>query len=68
MVFKETDSGPFWMSREEQENTRHDKIIQDKTKIQTLRKEELKKLLEEKGLPTKGTAKDLIKRAEEWYL
>jgi len=59
------DNGPFWMSREEQENTRHDKTIQDKTKTRTLRKEELKKLLQEKGLPTTGTAKDMIKRAEE---
>jgi len=65
MVFKETDDGPFWMSTEQRENTRLDKEVQDKVKTRTLRKEELKKLLEEKGLPVRGTAKDLIKRAEE---
>jgi hypothetical protein len=27
MVFKETDEGEFWMNKEEQENSRHDKII-----------------------------------------
>jgi hypothetical protein len=55
MVFKDTDNGPFWMSRAEQEKTRHNKIIQDKTKT-------VKTLLQEKGLPTTGTAKDLIRR------
>ena len=65
MVFLETDDGSFWMSSEERENTRLDKQIQDKVKVRTLRKEELKKLLEEKGLPVRGTVKDLIKRAEE---
>ncbi len=65
MVFLETDDGPFWMSSEERENTRLDKQIQDKVKVRTLQKDELKKLLEEKGLPVRGTAKDLIKRAEE---
>ena len=59
MIFLETDDGPFWMSSEERENTRLDKQIQDKVKVRTLRKDELKKLLEEKGLPVRGTAKDL---------
>jgi hypothetical protein len=40
-------------------------IIPDKTKTQTLWKEEQKMLLQEKGLPTTGTAKDLIRRAKE---
>jgi hypothetical protein len=48
MVFKDTDNGPFWMSREEQENTRHDKVIQDKTKMRTLWKDQLKKLCKKK--------------------
>jgi hypothetical protein len=65
MVFQDTDDGPFWMSTEERENTRLDKQVQDKVKTRTLRKDELKKLLEEKGLPVRGIAKDLIKRAEE---
>jgi len=65
MVFQDTDDGPFWMSTEECENTRLDKQVQDKVKTRTLQKDELKKLLEEKGLPVRGTAKDLIKRAEE---
>jgi len=57
MVFKDTDNGPFWMSREEQENTRHDKVIRDKTKMRTLWKDQLKKTLQEKGLPTTGIAR-----------
>jgi hypothetical protein len=65
MVFQDTDDGPLWMSTEEPENTRLDKQVQDKVKTRTLQKDELKKLLEEKGLPVRGTAKDLIKRAEE---
>jgi hypothetical protein len=48
MVLKDTDNGPFWMSREEQENTRHDKVIQDKTKMRTLWKDQLKKLCKKK--------------------
>jgi hypothetical protein len=43
MVFKEDDDGPFWISKEEKENTRHQKIIQGKSKTRTLRNEELKK-------------------------
>jgi DNA topoisomerase IA len=53
------------MSTEEHENTRLDKQVQDIVKTRTVQKDELKKLLEEKGLPVRGTAKDLIKRAEE---
>ncbi len=53
MVFKETDEGPFWMKKTEQENSRHDKIILGKSKTRTFRKEELKKLLEAKGLQQK---------------
>jgi hypothetical protein len=64
MVFQDTDDA-FWMSTEECENTRLDKQVQDKVKTRTLQKDELKKRLEEKGLPVRGTAKDLIKRAEE---
>jgi hypothetical protein len=62
---KETDEGPFWMNKEQQENSRHDKIILGKSKTRMLRKEELKKLLEAKRLSAKGTANDMIKQAEE---
>jgi hypothetical protein len=65
MIFKEDDNGTFCMSKEQKENTRHNRIIQEKSKTRTLRKEELKKLLEAKGLSTKRTAKEMIKRAEE---
>jgi hypothetical protein len=34
-------------------------------KTRTLKKEELKELLEAKGLPAKGMAKDMIKQVEE---
>ncbi len=64
MIFQEDDDGSFWMSKEEKENTRQNKIIQGKSKTRALRKEELKELLEAKGLSTKGTAKDMIKRAK----
>ncbi len=65
MVLKEMDDGHFWMSSEEYKNTRLDKQKQDKFKPRTLQKEELQKLLKKKGLPVRGPAKDLIKRAEE---
>ncbi len=44
MVFKDRDNGPFWMSREEQENTRHDKTIQDKTKTRTFTEKRAEKV------------------------
>jgi hypothetical protein len=56
MVFQD---GPFWVSTGECKNTRLDKQVQDKVKTRTLQKEELKKLLEEKGLPARGISKGL---------
>jgi hypothetical protein len=57
MVFKSTDEGPFWMKRDEQEKTWYDQIVAGQTKTRTLRKAELKVLLEAKNIPAKGTAK-----------
>jgi hypothetical protein len=54
MVFKDTDNGPFWMSRAEQEKTSHNKIIQDKTKTQTLRR------AEENGICSKVTSAKVV--------
>jgi hypothetical protein len=65
MVFNEADDGPFWMTREEQENKRHDKTINDQSTSRTLRKGELKVILAEKNISTKGTSKELLKRAQE---
>jgi hypothetical protein len=65
MIFNEADNGPFWMTREEQENKRHDKTIQDQSTSRMLRKGELKVILAEKNLSTKGTSKELLKRAQE---
>ena len=48
LFFKPTDDGPFWMSREQQEKTWHDQVIQGQTRTRTLKKAEMKKLLEEK--------------------
>jgi hypothetical protein len=39
LVFKSTDDGPFWMSREEREKTRHDQVIQGQTRTRTLKKQ-----------------------------
>jgi hypothetical protein len=65
MVFKSTDEGPFWMTRDEQEKTRHDQLVAGQTKTRTLRKAELKALLEAKNIPVKGTAKELTKLCED---
>jgi len=65
LVFKSTDDGPFWMSREEREKTRHDQVIQGQTRTRTLKKTEMKKLLEEKNIPARGTAKELAKLCED---
>jgi hypothetical protein len=65
MVFKSTDEGPFWMTRDEQEKTRHDQLVAGQTKTRTLRKAELKALLEAKNIPEKGTAKELTKLCED---
>ncbi len=51
------------MSREEQEKTRYDEIIQDKTKTQTLRKEELKRALQEKRFTNKRHGKGFDKKS-----
>jgi hypothetical protein len=53
------------MNKEQQENSRQNTIILGKSKTRTLRKEELKKMLEVKGLSAKGMAKDMIKQALE---
>jgi hypothetical protein len=65
LVFKSTDDGPFWMSREERKKTQHDQVIQGQTRTRTLKKTEMKKLLEEKNIPARGTAKELAKLCED---
>ncbi len=65
MGFKLTDEGPFWITRDEQEKTLHDQIVAGQTKTRTLRKAELKALLEAKNIPVKGTAKELTKLCED---
>jgi hypothetical protein len=65
MVFQDIDNRPFRSSSEECENARLDKQVQDKVETRTLQKDKLKKLLEEKGLSVRGTAKDLIERADK---
>jgi hypothetical protein len=57
MIFKEDDVGLYWMRKEEKENTRHNKIIKGKSKTRTLRKEELRKLVEANGVLTKELQK-----------
>jgi hypothetical protein len=65
MVFKATDEGPFWMSPEEREEKRHDREVEGQTKTKKLNKRELALKLQEKGIRTKGTAKELVKLAED---
>ncbi len=54
MCFQRTDDGPFWMTPEEKEQNREDIIIISKTKIGKYTKDELKYLLEAKGVLVKG--------------
>jgi hypothetical protein len=65
MVFQECDAGPFWMNAEEREAKRHDKVKEGTTSTRTLRLEELKILLQEKGLLARGKKTELIKRCED---
>jgi hypothetical protein len=65
LVFKPTHDRPFWMSREEQEKTRHDQVIQGQTRTRTLKKAEIKKLSEENYIPARGTGKELAKICED---
>jgi len=44
MIFKQQDVGPFWMSEQECEEKRHDKIIEGETVKQKLKKELIEKL------------------------
>jgi hypothetical protein len=53
------------MSREERKKTQHDQVIQGQTRTRTLKKTEMKKLLEEKNIPARGTAKELAKLCED---
>ena len=65
MVFQESDAGPFWMSAEEREAKRHDKVKEGTTSTRTLQLEELKTLLQEKDLLARGKKTELIKRCED---
>jgi hypothetical protein len=65
MVFQEYEAGPFWMNAEEREAKRHDKVKEGTTSTRTLRLEELKILLQEKGLLARGKKTELIKRCED---
>ncbi len=53
------------MMRDEQEKTWHDQIVAGQTKTRTLRKAELKALLEAKNIFVKGTAKELTNLCED---
>ena len=63
MVFSTSDEGPFWMSSEEREKKRHDKIIQGQTVKRKLTKKELQELILTKGITIKGRLVDLQKAA-----
>jgi len=65
MIFQECDAGPFWMNAEEREAKRHDKVIEGTTSTRTLRLDELKILLQDKGLLARGKKTELIKRCED---
>ncbi len=54
MSFQSTDDGPFWMTPEERGQNWKDIIIPSKSKICKYMKDELKRLLEAKGVFVKG--------------
>jgi hypothetical protein len=66
LVFQSTDIGPFWMSEEERESTRHD-VIEDGNPISTPKiRAELLVELQSKGINVKGkNKKELVALAEQ---
>ncbi len=64
MCFQSTDDGPFWMTPEEKEQTREDIIILSETKICKYTKDELKCVLEAKGVLVKGNLANLKSACE----
>ena len=59
MVFQPTDSGPFWMSPEEQEKRRHDVIVEGQFITRKRTKKELTELLLAKNVQVKGRLSSL---------
>ena len=53
------------MSPEEREAKRHDREVEGQTRTKKLNKKELALKLQEKGIRTRGTAKELVKLAED---
>jgi hypothetical protein len=58
-IFSKTDEGPFWMNPLEQEEQRHDNIVEGQFLKQKLSKEELIQRLQAKGVSTTGNMKDI---------
>ena len=53
MVFSPLESGPFWMTDAQKEETRHDRILDEAT-TRDFTKDELLKVLKERGVSAKG--------------
>jgi hypothetical protein len=65
LMFQPTDTGPFWMSEEKKEATRHDVVYGEPNKLQR-NKSELIADLQGKSINTKGfNKKELVKLCEK---
>ena len=64
MVFSATDSGPFWMTEVQREETRHDQILDEPT-TREFTKDELVRALKARGVSAKGRKPAVQKIAQE---
>jgi hypothetical protein len=64
MMFDPTDDGPFGMDADTRGKTRNDLIVSGAHKKREYTKDELQKMLLEKGLTMKGKLKDLQAAAQ----
>jgi hypothetical protein len=64
MIFDPTDDGPFWIDADTRGKTRNDVVVSGLQKKRKYTKDELQKMLLEKGLTMKGKLKDLQAAAQ----
>jgi hypothetical protein len=54
MVFSPLETGPFWMTEAQREETRHDRILEEEITREFTKEELLKVLKKERGVSAKG--------------
>ena len=59
LVFTAEDEGPFWMTREKQVETRHDRVIEGQFITKRYTKAELTKKQQEKNIVIPGNMKNI---------